>query len=292
MSETTAVNAAQTEAVRAVKPPSRVSKSLIVGAAIVGMFLLLAVIGPYITPYPFDQFHFGTRLAPPSAEFWWGTDRYGRDIFSRVIHGTSLTVFMAGSGTLIGVFFGLLIGLFSGYVGGWIDEILMRLTDIVMSFPGLLLAMLVVAALGSNEINAVISIGIVFIPKVARVVRSATLGLRHVQFVEAAEVRGESSGYIIFREILPNVWPPIIVETCIRLSYAVLLVVALSYLGLGAQPPAPDWGLMIAKERAFMVTAPWVVFAPAGAIVSLIIGVNLLGDGTREWLAARKTADE
>ena len=292
MSETTAVNAAQTEAVRAVKPPSRVSKSLIVGAAIVGMFLLLAVIGPYITPYPFDQFHFGTRLAPPSAEFWWGTDRYGRDIFSRVIHGTSLTVFMAGSGTLIGVFFGLLIGLFSGYVGGWIDEILMRLTDIVMSFPGLLLAMLVVAALGSNEINAVISIGIVFIPKVARVVRSATLGLRHVQFVEAAEVRGESSGYIIFREILPNVWPPIIVETCIRLSYAVLLVVALSYLGLGAQPPAPDWGLMIAKERAFMVTAPWVVFAPAGAIVSLIIGVNLLGDGIREWLAARKTADE
>jgi peptide/nickel transport system permease protein len=292
MSEARAVNAGQIEAVRVVKPPRRVSTSLIIGGAIVGMFLVLALIGPYITPYPFDQFHFSQRLAAPSAEFWWGTDRYGRDIFSRVIHGTSLTVFMAGSGTIIGVFFGLLIGLFSGYVGGWVDEILMRLTDIVMSFPGLLLAMLVVAALGSNEINAVISIGIVFIPKVARVVRSATLGLRNVQFVEAAEVRGESSGYIIFREILPNVWPPIIVETCIRLSYAVLLVVSLSYLGLGAQPPAPDWGLMIAKERAFMVTAPWVVFAPAAAIVSLIIGVNLLGDGMREWLAARKTADE
>ncbi len=292
MSETTLNSAGQVETARAVKPPRRVSKSLIIGGAIVGMFLVLAVIGPYITPYAFDKFHFGTRLAPPSVDFWWGTDRYGRDIFSRVIHGTSMTVFMAGSGTVIGVFFGLLIGLFSGYVGGWIDEILMRLTDIAMSFPGLLLAMLVVAALGSNEINAVISIGIVFTPKVARVVRSATLGLRHVQFVEAAEVRGESSRYIIFREILPNVWPPIIVETCIRLSYAVLLVVSLSYLGLGAQPPAPDWGLMIAKERAFMVTAPWVVFAPAVAIVSLIIGVNLLGDGMREWLAARKTADE
>lgn len=292
MSEAPAVNAGQAEAVRVVKPPRRVSMSLIIGGAIVGMFLVLALIGPYITPYPFDQFHFGARLAAPSADFWWGTDRYGRDIFSRVIHGTSLTVFMAGSGTIIGVFFGLLIGLFSGYIGGWIDEILMRLTDIVMSFPGLLLAMLVVAALGSNEINAVVSIGIVFIPKVARVVRSATLGLRNVQFVEAAEVRGESSSYIIFREILPNVWPPIIVETCIRLSYAVLLVVSLSYLGLGAQPPAPDWGLMIAKERAFMVTAPWVVFAPAAAIVSLIIGVNLLGDGMREWLAAKKIADE
>jgi peptide/nickel transport system permease protein len=292
MSEAPALNVGQVEAVRLVKPPRRVSMSLIIGGTIVGLFVVLALIGPYITPYPFDQFHFSERLAAPSAEFWWGTDRYGRDIFSRVVHGTSLTVFMAGGGTVIGVFFGLLIGLFSGYVGGWIDEILMRLTDIVMSFPGLLLAMLVVAALGSNEINAVLSIGIVFIPKVARVVRSATLGLRNVQFVEAAEVRGESSRYIVFREILPNVWPPVIVETCIRLSYAVLLVVSLSYLGLGAQPPAPDWGLMIAKERAFLVTAPWVVFAPAAAIVSLIVGVNLLGDGMREWLAARKTADE
>ncbi len=125
-----------------------------------------------------------------------------------------------------------------------------------MSFPGLPLAMLVVAALGANEVNAMISIGIVFVPKVARVVRSATLGLRHVQFVEAAQMRGESRRFIIFSEILPNIWPPIIVETCIRLSYAVLLVVSLSYLGLGAQPPAPDRGLMIAKERAFMVTAP------------------------------------
>jgi peptide/nickel transport system permease protein len=285
-------NAVKSEAVRAVKPPRRVPKSLIFGGAVVGLFLILAIIGPYITPYPFDELHFGTRLSPPSSDFWWGTDRYGRDIFSRVIAGARLTVFMAGAGTIIGVTIGLLIGLFSGYVGGWIDEILMRLTDIAMSFPGLLLAMLVIAALGSNEINAVLSIGIVFTPKVARVVRSATLGLRHVQFVEAAEVRGESNSYIIFREILPNVWPPIIVETCIRLSYAVLLVVSLSYLGLGAQPPAPDWGLMIAKERAFLVTAPWVVYAPAAAIVSLIIGVNLLGDGMREWLAARKTADE
>lgn len=280
------------EVERAVKPPRRVPTSLLIGGSLVFVFIVLAIIGPYITPYPFDQFHFANRLAPPSAEFWLGTDRYGRDIFSRVIHGTQLTVTMAGTGTIIGVAIGLIIGLFSGFIGGWFDEILMRLTDIVMSFPALLLAMLVVAALGSNEINAVLSIGIVFIPKVARVVRSAALGLRSVQFVEAAEVRGESNSYIIFREILPNVWPPVIVETCIRLSYAVLLVVSLSYLGLGAQPPAPDWGLMIAKERAFLVSAPWVVFAPAGAIVLLIISVNLLGDGMREYLAARKTNDE
>ena len=161
-------------------------------------------------------------MVGPSEEFWLGTDRYGRDIFSRVVAGARLTVFMAGTGTLIGVFAGVLIGMFSGYTGGWADEILMRCTDIAMSFPGLLLAMLVVAALGANEVNAMISIGIVFVPKVARVVRSATLGLRHVQFVEAAQVRGESRRFIIFREILPNIWPPIIVEACIRLSYAVL----------------------------------------------------------------------
>ena len=288
-----AVTAANVETANiVVRKPRRVPLSLIIGGGIVAFFLVLAIIGPHVTPYPFDQFHFKHRMVGPSEEFWLGTDRYGRDIFSRVVAGARLTVFMAGTGTLIGVFAGVLIGMFSGYTGGWADEILMRCTDIAMSFPGLLLAMLVVAALGANEVNAMISIGIVFVPKVARVVRSATLGLRHVQFVEAAQVRGESRRFIIFREILPNIWPPIIVEACIRLSYAVLLVVSLSYLGLGAQPPAPDWGLMIAKERAFMVTAPWVVFAPAAAIVTLIISVNLLGDGMREWLAARKTSDE
>ena len=293
MSNEAAVTADNVEAAKiAVRKPRRVPLSLIIGGGIVAFFVVLAIVGPYITPYPFDQFHFKDRMVGPSGEFWLGTDRYGRDIFSRVVAGARLTVFMAGAGTLIGVFAGVLIGMFSGYTGGWVDEILMRCTDIAMSFPGLLLAMLVVAALGANEINAMISIGVVFVPKVARVVRSATLGLRHVQFVEAAQVRGESRPFIIFSEILPNIWPPIIVEACIRLSYAVLLVVSLSYLGLGAQPPAPDWGLMIAKERAFMVTAPWVVFAPAAAIVALIISVNLLGDGMREWLAARKTSDE
>lgn len=275
-----------------VTPPRRIPTSLLVGGGVVGLFVVLALIGPEITPYPFDQFHFGSKLAPPSGEFWLGTDRYGRDIFSRVIAGAQVTVFMAVTGTLMGVLAGVVIGLVSGYLGGWIDEALMRFTDIAMSFPSLLLALLVVAVLGANEVNAIISIGIVFTPRVARVVRSATLGLRHVQFVEAAEVRGESNAYVIFREILPNVWPPIIVETCIRMSYAVLLVVSLSYLGLGAQPPSPDWGLMISKERAFLANAPWVVLAPAGAIVSLVIGVNLFGDGLREWLSARKIADE
>ena len=137
-----------------------------------------------------------------------------------------------------------------------------------------------------------LSIALVFVPRVARVVRSAVLGLRTAEFVEAAQVRGERATWIVTREILPNLWPPIIVEACVRMSFAVLMSVSLSYLGLGAQPPTPDWGLMVAKERAFLVQAPWVVLFPAGAIVTLVIGVNLLGDGLREWLMARKSADE
>ena len=199
---------------------------------------------------------------------------------------------MAAAGTRLGVTVGLVLGLGSGYVGGRPDEILMRLMDIVMSFPSLLLALLVVSVLGASAVNAVLSIALVFVPRVARVVRSAVLGLRTAEFVEAAQVRGERATWIVTREILPNLWPPIIVEACVRMSFAVLMSVSLSYLGLGAQPPTPDWGLMVAKERAFLVQAPWVVLFPAGAIVTLVIGVNLLGDGLREWLMARKSADE
>ena len=269
-----------------VTPPRRIPLSLIVGGVIVGMFLILALIGPHITPYPFDKFHFGSRLAPPSADFWWGTDRYGRDIFSRVIHGARLTVFMAGTGTIIGVAFGLLIGLFSGYVGGWIDEILMRLTDIAMSFPGLLLAMLVVAALGSNEVNAVLSIGIVFVPKVARVVRSATLGLRHIQFVEAAEVRGESNSFIIFREILPNALSPLVAEMGLRFIFSVLFISTLSFLGLGIQPPTADWGGMVKDNKDGIIFGIQAALIPGGAIAALAVCVNMVVD----WLLKRTSS--
>jgi peptide/nickel transport system permease protein len=266
--------------------------TLVVGGMLVGLFVLLALAGPWIAPYDAEVFHGLAKMKAPSASFWFGTDRYGRDVLSRVIVGARTTVTMAAAGTALGLLAGTLIGLLSGHLGGVVDEVLMRLMDIVMSFPSLLLALLVVAVLGGSTTNAVLSIGIVFTPRVARVVRSATLGLRGAQFVEAAVVRGESDVYILFRELLPNLWPPIIVEACIRLSYAVLLSVSLSYLGLGAQPPTPDWGLTVAKERAYLVLAPWTVLFPAGAIVLLIVGVNLLGDGLREWLVARKTVRE
>ena len=266
--------------------------ALVAGATIVGLFAIFAAVGPWIVPYDVEKFNRAHALESPSGGFWFGTDRYGRDVFSRVVVGSRSTLTMAAAGTLLGVAVGLVLGLASGYVGGRIDEVLMRVMDIVMSFPSLLLALLVVSVLGASAVNAVLSIGIVFVPRVARVVRSAVLGLRTAEFVEAAQVRGERAAWIVGREILPNLWPPIIVEACIRMSFAVLMSVSLSYLGLGAQPPTPDWGLMVAKERAFLVQAPWVVLFPAGAIVTLIVGINLLGDGLREWLMARKSADE
>ena len=266
--------------------------ALVAGVAILGTFAIFAAVGPWIVPYDVEQFHRAWALEAPSHAFWCGTDRYGRDVLSRVVVGSWSTLAMAAAGTLLGVTVGLVLGLGSGYVGGRPDEALMRIMDIVMSFPSLLLALLVVSVLGASAVNAVLSIAVVFVPRVARVVRSAVLGLRTAEFVEAAQVRGERGSWIVTREILPNLWPPIIVEACVRMSFAVLMSVSLSYLGLGAQPPTPDWGLMVAKERAFLVQAPWVVLFPAAAIVTLVIGVNVLGDGLREWLMARKTADE
>ena len=262
------------------------------GAGVLAAMLIAAVFAPWLAPYDPLQTDYGRLVRPPSLAHPLGTDHFGRDVLSRVVVGARTTVAMAAAGTALGLLAGTLIGLLSGHLGGLVDEALMRLMDIVMSFPSLLLALLVVAVLGGSTVNAVLSIGIVFTPRVARVVRSATLGLRGAQFVEAAVVRGERDAYIVFRELLPNLWPPIIVEGCIRLSYAVLLSVSLSYLGLGAQPPTPDWGLTVAKERAYLVLAPWTVLFPAGAIVLLIVGVNLLGDGLREWLMARKTVRE
>jgi peptide/nickel transport system permease protein len=271
---------------------SRWPGALVAGVVILGLFAIFAAVGPWVVPYDVEKFHRASALEPPSRAFWFGTDRYGRDVLSRVVVGSRTTLTMAAAGTVVGVAIGLALGLSSGYVGGRADEAVMRTMDIVMSFPSLLLAMLVVSVLGASAVNAVLSIALVFVPRVARVVRSAVLGLRSAEFIEAAQVRGERASWIVTRELLPNLWPPIIVEACVRMSFAVLMSVALSYLGLGAQPPTPDWGLMVAKERAFLVQAPWVVLCPAGAIVTLVIGVNLLGDGLREWLMARKSADD
>lgn len=267
----------------------------LVGLIIVGAYVFMAFFGPLLAPYPYTEFHLSDTLHPPSTTYLFGTDQFGRDIFSRVIVGSRNILVLAITATALGLILGITVGLAAGYYGGLLDEICMRLMDVMMSFPSLLLALLILSTLGSALINVILGIAVVFMPRVARVVRSVVLDIKTKEFVDAARVRGESGFYIMVREILPNATGPVIVEGSIRISYAILLGAALGFLGLGVQPPAPDWGLQVSEGRKFILAAPWVVVFPSLAIASLVVGVNLLADGlghimhssTQSWQTVR-----
>jgi peptide/nickel transport system permease protein len=196
--------------------------------------------------------------------------------------GATSLIATAAAGAALGIVLGAVVGISSGYRGGKVDEVVMRVMDGLMSFPTLLLALLVLFTLGPSRVNIAATIGFVSMPAIARVVRSTTLSLKTLEFVQSARLRGEHTSYIIFREILPNVMPVLGVEASVRFSYAILTVASLGFLGLGIQPPSPDWGLMISQSRRFLVTAPWVALSPMAAVASLVIGVNLLADGIRQ----------
>lgn len=273
-----------------------------IGTILVLFFLILALFGTQIAPYPNpnDQSH-DVRVEPTLdisslslGEYPFGTDRLGRDVFSRVILGTSSIFRIAGIGTLVAVLIGTGIGLFMGYMGGIIDEVLGRLIDAMLALPALLLALVLVgiirnldfdpgtwqSSLGNNAVLLVIAI--LYVPIVARVVRSTTLDIKTREFVEAAVIRGETAFYIMFREILPSVIPSLVVEASLRFSYAIFLVASLGFLGFGARPPSPDWGLMVSENRGGLYTiTPWALEYPAIAIAILVIGVNLMSDGIK-----------
>ena len=277
------------------------------GTVLVVFFFFLALFGRQLAPYPNpnDQRH-DVRQTPTLnigalqlGEHPFGTDRLGRDVYSRVILGASSIFRIAGLGTLISVLLGSALGLFMGYQGGWVDEILGRIIDALLAIPALLLALVLVgmirnldfdvgswqAALADNVILLVIAV--LYIPIVARVARSTTLDIKTREFVEAAEILGESKFYIIFREILPSVIPSLVVEASLRFSYAIFLVASLGFLGFGARPPSPDWGLMVNENRGgFYQLTPWALEFPALAIAVLVIAVNLMSDGIRR--AAQK----
>ena len=256
----------------------------LIGFFIVGFFLLMAVIGPIVAPYGYTDQNISERLSPPSRQHLLGTDQFGRDVFSRILVGSRDVYVVAGSGALLAVLLGLTLGLVAGYFGGLIDEILMRLIDVLLAIPPLLLAMIVLFTLGTSRINVILVVGFLYIPMVSRVVRSVVLDIKTRQFVEAAKLRGESSLYIMFREILPNVLPPLAVEASMRFSYSIFLVASLGFLGMGVQPPSPDWGLMVGEARTFFSQAQWALLAPAGAVVILVIGVAFMSDGLRRML--------
>lgn len=260
------------------------SRSAVLGAVVLIGYLLLAVVGDRIAPYPPLEFHYQDTLQAPSATYWLGTDQFGRDIFSRVLAGARSIVLIAFGATALGVVVGTLIGLTAGYYGGKTDEAIMRVGDGVMSFPSLLLALLVLTTLGPSVVNIIVAVAITFVPRVARIIRSVALDLRTQPFVQAAQARGERAPYIIVREMLPNAIPAIIVESSVRVGYAILIGASLGFLGLGVQPPTPDWGLMIYEGRSMIQASPWVVIGPAIAISTLVIAANLFADGVSRVL--------
>jgi peptide/nickel transport system permease protein len=254
----------------------------LVGTIVFCFFLFLAVFGPWIAPYDYQAQDAHLRLATPTLSHPFGADQFGRDIFSRIIVGTRNIFLLGGLGTLVAVAIGTAIGLGSGYVGGTADEVIMRLLDVLLSFPSLLLALVLLSTVGPSNLNIVLVVAILYIPMVARVVRSMVLDLKNKEFVEAARVRGERRSYILFREILPNSLPPLLVEASMRFSYSIFLVASLGFLGLGVQPPSPDWGLQINEARNFFSLAPWVLLFPACTIAVLVIATNLMSDGLRQ----------
>jgi peptide/nickel transport system permease protein len=258
--------------------------------AILAVFLLGAVFGPVLAPEdPLAQ-DLRRRLEPPSREHVLGTDEFGRDVLSRLIHGTRISLLIGLVSVGIGVVVGGTLGLTSGYFGGWVDHVGMRVVDIMLAFPSVLLAVIVVAALGPSLLHAMIAVGIVSVPQYARLVRSQVLTVRSMPFVEAGRALGTPPGRILFRTVLPHCVAPLVVQASLGLATAILDAAGLSFLGLGAQPPAPEWGAMLGFGREYVVHAPWVLAAPGTAILLTVLGFNLIGDGLRDALDPRLAA--
>ncbi len=259
-----------------------------IGTTIFLLFVFLALFAPFIAPYGENEQVYSDARQPPSAEHWFGTDNLGRDVFSRVLLGASDILWLAGLGTLWAVLAGTFFGLLSGYRGGWFDEVIMRIFDSLLAMPALLLALLLLGLLGPNENSVMFVLLIVYTPIVARVVRSVVLSTKSKGYIEAAQIQGEAQSIILSREIFPSVMPALTVEAALRFSYAIFLVASLGFLGIGVQPPSPNWGLMVNEARSYVDLLPWAMFFPAAAIAILVIGVNLMADGLKRVLQETK----
>ena len=254
--------------------------------------IVISALGETITPYDPLQTDPINRYAGPSVDHPFGTDNLGRDLLSRVIVGGRTSLTLGFGATALSLALGVPIGLISGYAKGRVDELLMRVMDIIMSIPVLLLGILLLVALPGGIVTLILAVGVVFAPRIARVTRSATLSISEEPYVLAAQARGESDIHILFREILPNATAPIVVEGSIRVGYAILIGTSLSFLGLGTGPPHPDWGFMIATARLHIYETPWYLLWPSIALSLTIVSTNLLGDGLRDVLDPRTVENQ
>ncbi len=256
-----------------------------VGLVIVLLLVLLAALAPLIAPYAPSVGDLRTeRLLPPSAAHWFGTDDQGRDILSRLLYGSRITLYVVVLVAVLAAPIGLLVGTVSGYAGGYVDAVLMRITDIFLAFPRLILALAFVAALGPGIENAVIAIAITSWPPYARIARAETLSLRQADYISAVALLGASPARIVLRHIMPLCVSSVIVRVTLDMAGIILTAAGLGFLGLGAQPPSPEWGAMIAAGRAYVLDQWWVAAAPGAAIFVVSLGFNLLGDGLRDAL--------
>ena len=261
------------------------SATFIIGLIIVTFWAGCAIFGPSLVPYDPYADDMLNSLAPPTAEHWFGTDQLGRDVFSRVIAGARDILTVAPLAIILSTIAGTALGLAMGYFGGLIDEVLSRLVDAVLALPTVIVALLALTALGTSTVTVLFVIGFTFAPIIARTVRASVLAERGLDYVAAAELRRENSLYIMFMEILPNVIPPILVESTVRLGYAIFTVATLSFIGFGIQPPSPDWGLSISSNYGLIGGGYWwTVLFDSLAIASLVIGVNLMADGIQSAL--------
>jgi len=271
----------------AIRRRRRLPLSLVVGGALVLALVAISALAQWIAPYPYDQMHIRDRFLPPNLTYLAGTDEYGRDVFSRLLIGSQLSLALGGTATLISMGIGVPLGMLAGYRRGATDELIMRTLDVMLAFPPIMLVLLILAVTPPSLLKTAIAIGVLAVAPIARVTRSVTLDLMSGEFMEAARARGERLRYMLMRELLPNIWPVLIVEASLRVVFAVLLGAVLSFLGFGVQPPAADWGLMISNGRAFVDTAPWISLAPGIAMSVTVIAISLIGDGLREVLDPR-----
>ena len=265
----------------------RKNKLALTGLGIITFFILLAVFGPLLTSRGFETMDASVRLLPPSADHWFGTDYSGRDIFTRIVYGARVSLmvgFFAVTGALV---FGSLLGILAGFYGKWIDMIISRIFDIMLAFPSILLAIAIVAILGPSLQNALIAIAIINIPIFGRLVRSKVISIRQEEYIMAAKAQGMKNGRILFHHVLPNSIAPIIVQTTLGFGTAILEAAALGFLGLGAQPPTPEWGRMLSESRQYIQSAPWTVLFPGLSIMLVVLGFNMIGDGLRDALDPR-----
>jgi len=254
---------------------------------LIALLVLTAALGELLAPHPPRQQNLANRLQPPSTAHWFGTDDYGRDIFSRVLSGARISIQVAFVVLSVAVSLGTLIGAVAGLLGGWVDAVLMRLTDLFLAFPALVLASAIGAALGSNLNNTMLALSMVYWPWYARLARGQVMALAQCEFVQAARALGMHDLHILFHHILRNVLPILLVQISLDVGYVILYTSALSFLGLGAQRPEPEWGLMLNDSRKFVQTAPWTMFYPGLALTFTVLVFNLLGDALRDYLDPR-----